>query len=143
MDLHCLPDDLKIDVAVVVDYAVAHSNDSRKRDVGKCGAGLGRQARRRFADNQQPSEHRILCPGVLKELLMAEPGEIFLDRLYGAKDVEQYATCLGGIDLPGRSKDRAAADGVMVLFDRAAGEQIDPRAEHGFQFVLKCEELPA
>ena len=42
--LYGLPDDLKIDVAVVVNDAVAHADNLGERDAGKLGAGFGSQA---------------------------------------------------------------------------------------------------
>lgn len=60
MGLDGFPDDLKIDMAVVMDDAVTHADNLVKGDAGKLGARLGRQARSRFSGDKDAPQDGIL-----------------------------------------------------------------------------------
>lgn len=63
---------------------------------------------------------------------------IFTER----KMSSRYAACLGGIDFTGTLKNQLAADRVLVLLDRTAGEQVDLAAEDAFDLLVKFIEVP-
>ena len=95
--MYGLPDDLKIDVAVVVNDAVAHADNLGERDAGKLGAGFGIQASGGFPGHEETPQNGVLCLGVLEKLLVRLLPDVGLSR--------RYATCLGGIDITGRFED--------------------------------------
>jgi hypothetical protein len=68
--LHGFPNDLKIDVAVVMHHTVAHADDFVERDVRKLGAGFRGQTRCSFSGYQYAPQDRILRLAVLEELLV-------------------------------------------------------------------------
>src|SRR5580698_3289774 len=55
----------------------------------------------------------------------------------------RYAACLGGIDFTCGLENRAAADGVLVLLDGAASQQINLASEKVFELLMQFEEIPA
>ncbi len=80
MSLHGIPDNLEIDVAVVVvDDAVAHTGDLAERDVRKFGASLGREPGSGFTCDEEAPEYGILRVGVGQELFARRFGDVAVD----------------------------------------------------------------
>jgi hypothetical protein len=71
MILDRLPDNLEIDITVVVDDAIAHAGDLVERDAGELGARLGCEAGGGFTGHQKTPKDGVLRLGVLGELLRA------------------------------------------------------------------------
>jgi hypothetical protein len=130
--LEQVPDDLKIDMAVVMDDPVAHAGNLVERDAGKLGERFGRQARSRFPGNKDAPQDGILRLAVLEKPFARLPGYVAPNK----------AACLGGIDFTGRLKDRPAADRVLIPLDRPARQQINLASEDVFDLLVQFKEIP-
>jgi hypothetical protein len=64
LGLNCFPDDLEVDIAVIMNHSVTHAYDFGKWDLRKLGPRLGSEARRRFAGYQEATQNRVLRLGV-------------------------------------------------------------------------------
>ena len=106
--LYGFPDDLEIDIAVVVNHAIAHTNDLVERDIRKFGARLGSQAGCRFSCDLETTKNGILRLPVLHELLV---------RL--SRDTSSPPVVLGGG--LGLTAGGTAAVGVGIVGAAATG----------------------
>jgi hypothetical protein len=87
--LNGFPDDLKIDIAVIMNDTIAHTDDLRERDGRKLGARLGSQSRRCFTGHQEASQNGVLRLGVLKKVFARLTSDVRLNSLDRLEDVEQ------------------------------------------------------
>lgn len=87
--MYGLPDYIEIDVAIIVNEAIAHPGDLSKRDARKVVAGLGCQAGRSFPGHQEAAQHRILRLRIPHELLARLARHVTLNRLHGVENIDQ------------------------------------------------------
>src|SRR5258708_1930420 len=88
-DVASPPDDLELELAVVMADPVAHADNLVKRDVRKRGARLGSQACSCFPGDQKAPQDRVLRLAVLQKLLARLPGDVAPNDLDRTKDIEQ------------------------------------------------------
>ncbi len=87
--LHSLPDNLKVDIAVVMYHAVPHSGDLMERDAWELSAGFGRKPGRGFASDEEAPQDGILRLGIIKELVASLVSDVRLNGRHRPENIEQ------------------------------------------------------
>jgi hypothetical protein len=87
--LNRFPNDLEIDIAVIMNHAVAHTDDLAERNVAELGGRLGREARGGLTRDEKAAKDGVLRLGVLQEILVRLTGDLRLDGQGRLVDVEQ------------------------------------------------------
>ena len=87
--LNRFPDNLEIDIAVIMNDAVPHPDNLRERNIGEHVARLGRKSRGGFPGDEKASKDGVLRLLVFQEIFVRLTGDVGLDRLGRLVDVEQ------------------------------------------------------
>ena len=92
MRLHGFPDNLKIDVAIVMHNPIAHADNLIERDVWELSASIGGEAARRFSRHEKTPQNSILSLAIRKELLACLSCDVILNGFQRPENIEQVGT---------------------------------------------------
>lgn len=92
MGLHGFPDNLEIDVAVVMHNPIAHADNLMEGDVWELSASVGGEAARRFSRDEKTPQDSILRLAICKELLARLSCDVIPNGFQRPENIEQVGT---------------------------------------------------